>query len=139
MPGRFTNIKAQVVSILQANVSATVYDYAISTVAGISYPLITVTAKTGSGTHLTNVHNERHYIITIRCMQERLVVGEQAAETTLTALVDQVITVFDQNPQLNNAATYAMPAPSQWGYIKAPDIEVRTADVDLDVMVAEPS
>jgi hypothetical protein len=130
----YTTQKAAIVSILQTNITTAreVNNYAKRNPAG--YPAINVENFDGSGAFADTGRNRRKRIYRITCMQERLKVGTSEAERILAAMVDQIITTFDNraNLNLNNTADFAYPIPSKWGYIQAPDIDVRTAEILLE-------
>lgn len=127
----FTAQKAAIVSILQTNISEAkaVYDYVERNPSG--YPAIEVEFYDGSGVFADTGRNRRKRYYRIICMQERVNVGASEAERILGNLVDHVISVFDDraNLALNNTANFAYPIPSKWGYIQAPDIDVRSAEI----------
>lgn len=129
----YTNIGNQIVSILQANITDAnvVYNYTERNPAG--YPAIMVEAYDGSAEFADTSRNRREYVFRITCMQERVAVGASEAERILRAMIDQIISVFDSrtNLNLNNSCDFATPIPSKWGYINAPDIDVRTAEILL--------
>lgn len=130
----YATIKAQIKSIIQTNITTAnvVYDYAEKNPTG--YPAITIESYDGEGEFIDTGRNKRKYIFRILVMQERLNVSPSEAERITQALVDQLITIFDDrtNITLNNTVIFAMPIPSKWGYIQAPDVDIRTAEVLLE-------
>lgn len=134
--GTFVNIGNQIQSIVQAGVSKNnyVYNYAESNPGG--YPAITIEAFDGSGTFLDTGRNRRSYIFRIICLQERIIVGAENAEQILRALEDEILALFDSrvNLTLNNSVNFAYPMPSKWGYIQAPDIDIRSVEIILEAV-----
>lgn len=132
----YTNLGTQIKSIIQANVDKTnvVYDYVETNPSG--YPAIMVEAFDGNGEFADTTRNKRSHIFRIIVQQERTVVGASEAERIMRSLVDQLISIFDSpdNKTLNNACIYALPIPSKWGYIQAPDIDVRSAEIILEAI-----
>lgn len=135
----YTNQKAAIVAILRANITKAkeVNDYAKRNPAG--YPAINVESYDGSGVFADTGRNRRKRIYRIVCMQERIKVNASEAERIITSLVDQIITVFDDraNLNLNNTADFAYPIPGKFGYIQAPDIDVRTAEILIEADTLE--
>jgi len=135
----YTDQKAAIVNILQTNISQAkaVYGYSERNPSG--YPAINVESYDGSGVFADTGRNRRKRIYRITCMQERTVVGAAEAERIINSLVDQIIGIFDdrQNIQLSNTANFAYPIPSKFGYIQAPDIDVRTAEILIEADTLE--
>lgn len=131
--------KAAIVSILQSNITTAnvVYSYVETNPTG--YPAIMVEFYDGQGEFADTGRNRRSRFYRITCMQERVKVGARESERILGSLVDQVISVFDNraNITLNNSCDFAYPIPSKWGYIQAPDIDVRTAEIILEAVTLE--
>ncbi len=136
--GTYTNIGNQIQSIIQAGISGVdpgnVYNFVKRNPAG--YPSISIEAFDGAGQFLDTGRNRRTFIFRIICSQERTNVGEDEAERILRQLVDQLLTLFDSrtNLNLNNSCNFAHPIPSKWGYIQAPDIDVRSAEILLEAV-----
>lgn len=137
--GRGELIKSQIVSILQANITNAnvVYSYVERNPSG--YPSILVEYYDGQGEFADTGRNRRSRIYRITCMQERVKVGASESERILGAMVDQILGVFDNrtNITLNGSCEFAQPIPSKWGYIQAPDIDVRTAEILLEAVSLE--
>lgn len=131
--------KAAIVSILQTNITnaKVVYSYVEPNPSG--YPAITVENYDGEGEFADTGRNRRKRVYRITCMQERVKVGASEAERILGAIVDQIISTFDSRTNLNltNTCDFAYPIPSKWGYIAAPDIDVRTAEILLEAITLE--
>ena len=137
MSTAITDIGNAIVSIITANVPKTyeVNNYVKTNPGG--YPSINVEYYDGSGEFADTQRNRREYIFRITVMQERVKVGASEAERITRALVDQMITVFDSrtNLQLSNTCDFAYPMPRKAGYINAPDIDVRTAEILLTAIL----
>lgn len=135
----WNDISAAIVSIIQAECPKVrnVYDFSKNLPAG--YPAVTVSPSEHTGEFLDTTRNRRSFVFSIMCLQERLKVGEGEAERILRNLVDQIITVFDSanHTTLNNTCIFVRPIPSKWGYFKAPDVDVRVAEVLLEAVTAE--
>lgn len=135
----YTNQKAAIVSILQTNITTAnvVYNYIEPNPSG--YPAIMVEYYDGQGEFADTGRNRRSRVYRITCMQERVKVGPKEAERILASLVDQIIGIFDDrtNLRLSNTCDFAYPIPSKWGYIQAPDIDVRTAEILLEAITLE--
>lgn len=130
----YANIKDQVVSILQTNITKAkvVYDYMEPNPSG--YPAIMCDWYDGSGRFADTGRNRRSRILRITCLQERVKVGPSNAERICENLADQIISVFDNrtNLTLNNAVNFARPIPSRWGYNNGPDIDNRLVEILLE-------
>jgi hypothetical protein len=130
----YSNIKTQVVSILRTNITdaKAIYSYVERNPSG--YPAINVDWSDGNAQFADTTRNRRKRILRITCMQERINVGPSEAERIMENMADQIIAVFDNrtNLSLNNAVDFALPIPSKWGYIQAPDIDVRTVEILLE-------
>lgn len=130
----YTNIKNQVISILQTNITKAkaIYDYVEPNPSG--YPAINVDWFDGSGLFADTGRNRRKRILRITCQQERLSTTPQDAERILEGMADQIISVFDDrtNLNLNNSCNFAYPIPSKWGYIQTPDVDVRVVEILLE-------
>jgi len=135
----YSDQKAAIVAILQANITKAkvVNNFAERNPSG--YPAINVESYDGSGVFADTGRNRRKRIYRITCMQERVKVEASEAERILNAMVDQIIGVFDDrnNITLNNTCNFAYPIPSKWGYIQAPDIDVRTAEILIEADTLE--
>lgn len=134
--GTYTNIGNQITSILTANIPNVnvIHNYVESNPSG--YPSISVEAYDGNAKFIDTGRNERTFIFRIIVLQERLVVGASEAERIMRSLVDQILSVFDDraNLNLNNSCNFARPIPSKWGYVQAPDIDLRSAEIILEAM-----
>lgn len=132
----YVNVGAQIEAIIRANITNVnfIYNYVETNPAG--YPAISIEAYDGNGEFADTSRNRRSYMFRIICSQERLNVGAQNAENVMRALVDQVIGVFDDrtNLNLNNSCNFAFPIPSKWGYVQAPDIDVRSAEIIIEAV-----
>lgn len=130
----YTNQKAAIVSTLRTSISKAkvVYDYAERNPSG--YPAINVESYDGSGEFADTGRNRRKRFYRITVMVERIKLGPSEAERITNSLVDQIISVFDDrnNLTLNNTADFAYPIPSKFGYISAPDIDVRSAEIIIE-------
>ena len=146
----FKDIKAAIISLIRAEVAVNdswVYDYEPARPEG--YPAISVTAKSVPARFADTERNRREYTFRIRCYQERQTTGTQAglvsqkeAERILTDLVDSMISVFDNyaNYNLLNQVpnlVFVQPIPADWGYVNAPDIDMRIADINLVAVVLQ--
>lgn len=132
----YVNVGNQIEAVIRANITNVnyVYNYVETNPGG--YPAVSIEAYDGNGEFADTSRNRRSYIFRIICSQERVTVGAEQAEAILRALVDQVIGVFDDraNLNLNNSCNFAFPIPSKWGYVQAPDIDVRSAEVLLEAV-----
>lgn len=137
--GKYSLQKSAIVSILQSNITTAnvVYNFVERNPSG--YPTITVEYYDGTGEFADTGRNRRSRIYRITCSQERVKVGANDAERILGTLIDQIIGVFDDraNITLNNTCDFAYPIPGKWGYIQAPDIDVRTAEILLETVTLE--
>ena len=127
-------IKQAIVSIIKEQVTLVadenVLDYEKSLPDG--YPAITVVPDGGDGEFLDTQRNQRNYTFKIRIFHERIT-DQREAERIVTAVLDQFIAVFDDPDQttLDNTVIFNLPSEVSWGYITAPDIDVRIAEVKL--------
>lgn len=133
----YSTIKAQIVSILQSQITKANYVYSYEERKPAGYPAITVTNYDGNGEFADTSRNRREYIFRILCMQEITETTMATAESSLADMIDQIITTFDSSTyyNLNNTCQFAIPAPSKWGYVQVPEIEVRSAEVILTAVV----
>ena len=134
--GTYANIGTQIESIINTNITNVnyVYNYVETNPGG--YPSISIEAFDGNGEFLNTGQNRRSFMFRIICSQERVKVGPSEAERILRNLVDQILATFDDraNLNLNNSCNYAFPIPSKWGYLQAPDIDVRSAEIILEAV-----
>lgn len=120
-----------------------IFNYAMTNIPG--YPAITVTPSDNVAQFADTRRNQRSYVFSIKCYQERLKAGEQQSELIMRQLVDSVITLFDANPFLDtvngfgrlNGRGYCRPIPSVWKYIQSEQIDVRMAEVLLECVVIQ--
>lgn len=135
----FTLQKAAIITILKANISTAkeVNDHVKRNPTG--YPSIDVEFYDGNGVFADTGRNRRKRYYRITCKQERVKVTPSEAERILGNMVDQIITTFDSrtNLSLNNTCNFAYPIPSKWGYIQAPDIDIRTATIIIEADTLE--
>lgn len=154
----YGNIKAAIQAWIVAKVPNVnpqwVYNYEPTLPSG--FPAISITAWSGEGVFADTARNRRDYTFRIRVYQERVTVGTQGnlspeseAERILTAFVDNIIGAFDSNTRDgNNNGAYnlggAVPnlvfvhvIPQQWGYVNAPNMNMRTADIMLKATVVQ--
>ena len=134
--GTYANIGTQIKSIIQTNITMaqSVYDYVERNPTG--YPSISIEAFDGNGEFADTTRNRRSHIFRIIVTQERVKVGASEAERITKAVVDQIIATFDDrtNLNLNNSCDFAYPIPSKWGYINAPDVDIRSAEILLEAV-----
>lgn len=126
------DVKAGIVSVLtQSTKAKKVYDYEETKPQG--YPCIMVTPLEGDSEFLDTMRYKWDFGFTLRCYQERLEVGASEAERILTALVDEVLSVFDTttNSTLNNTVVFVKPAKYKFGYLQSPDADVRSCEITL--------
>lgn len=134
----YANIKAGLITILtQATKAKRVYDYEETKPVG--YPCITVTPVEGESEFLDTQRVRRDFIYSVKLYQERVEVGASEAERILTALVDQVVEIFDSesNTTLNNTVIFVRPVKVKWGYLNVPDADVRSCEITLHGVVAQ--
>lgn len=134
----YTDIKAGLVTLLGSSTKAKrVYNYEEVKPAG--YPAITVTPIEGEAEFLDNERMRRDFIFSVKLYQERIEAGASEAERIMTALVDEVIALFDDknNASLNNTVIFIKPVKVKWGYLAAPDADVRSCEITLIGEVAQ--
>lgn len=128
----FADIKAGIVSVLQASTKVkNIYNFEQTKPGG--YPAITVTSLEGNAEFLDTQRVRRDFSFSVKCYQERVEVGASEAERILTALVDEVVGIFDNfaNTTLNNTVVYMKPVSMKWGYLNVPDADIRSCDITL--------
>lgn len=128
----YADIKAGIVSVLSSATKAKrVYDYEETKPVG--YPAITVTPMEGEAEFLDTQRVRRDFTFSVKIYQERVEVGASEAERVITALVDQVISIFDDfsNTTLVNTVVFMKPVKTKWGYLAVPDADVRSCDITL--------
>ena len=147
----YGNIKAAIQEVInQATALNPEWVYLYEPTLPGGFPAVSITAFSGDGVFADTQRNKRNYILRIRCYQERQTVGSQQsglptqeeAERILTALVDQLIAVFDNFPNYNldnqvQNLVYVKPVPSDWGYAAAPNVDMRIADIKLNAVVVQ--
>jgi len=134
----YDDIEAGIVSLLQSATKAkVVYDYEETKPTG--YPAITVTPSDGEAEFLDTMRVRRDFVFTIKVYQERIEAKPQGAEQIMRALVDQILSLFDDpaNTTLGNTVVYMKPVKSKWGYLQAPDADVRSCEITLFGEVAQ--
>lgn len=113
------------------------FDYARTQMP--AYPAITVYPSDSQAQFGDTSRNERHYTFSIRAYQERTKTGEQASEQTMRRLSDSLIALFDANPYLDNnrlnGRGFCRPIPSVWKFAQAEQVDIRIAEVLLEVVV----
>jgi len=138
MSNYYTQIGAQIVNLLQTSTKVrNVYNYENTSPDG--YPAICVTPSDGSATFLDTMRTRREFNFRVMCYQERLEATPQGAESTLVALVDEIISIFENlsSSNLNNTVVFADPISVKFGYLNVPDADVRTAEITLKAIVAQ--
>lgn len=140
MSANFAGIKAGIKTLLQADtdLSATgqVFDYE-PPIEGISVdPFAVVVAAENESEFETTTENMRTYGFVIRIFVENRNRGESAAESLLTAIVDRMVQVFDQNYTMGVSGVLLTKAtPSSWSYVVA-DKMYRMAEIKLSTRVS---
>lgn len=127
-----TDVKAGIVSVLtQSTKAKKVYDYEETKPTG--YPCIMVVPFDGQSAFLDTMRYRWDFAYTLKCYQERVEVGASEAERILTALVDEVLGVFDNstNTTLGNTVVFVKPAKYKWGYLNVPDADVRSCEITI--------
>lgn len=129
----YANIGNQIESIIRVQVSNVNYVYPYARKNPEGYPAITIEGFDGDGEFADTSRNKRSFMFRLTVLQERLSVGENQAEIVVKGLIDQLLSTFDDrsNLTLNNSCIFAYPIPSKWGYIQAPDIDIRSAEIIL--------
>jgi len=138
MANYFTTIKAGLVQVLQTSTKAkVVYNYEETKPTG--YPAITVTPVSGQGEFIDTMRTRREFVFSIKCYQERLEATPSGAESTLTSLVDEILGIFDTGSSftLGNTVIFFEPVEVSWGYVQAPDADVRSCEIKLQGIVAQ--
>lgn len=128
----YADVKAGIVSTLaNATKAKHIYDY--EEVKPVGYPAITVTPVEGEAEFLDTIRVRRDFIFSVKLYQERLEVGASEAERIMTALVDQVVSIFDDfsNTTLVNTVVFMKPVKVKWGYQAVPDADVRSVEITL--------
>lgn len=128
----YADIKAGIVTLLQSATKAkVVYDYEETKPSG--YPAITVTPMEGEAEFLDTIRVRRDFTFSVKIYQERLEATPSGAETIITNLVDQVISLCDDfsNTTLSNTVVFLLPVKTKWGYLAAPDADVRSCEITL--------
>lgn len=130
----FGDVKAAIVDIIrtQSTKAKVVYDYEETQPTG--YPAVMVVSQNSPGTWIDTQRTRREFTFVLRCMQERLEATPQVAEQNLTALVDELIALFDgpnTNYNLENTVVFNEPPDVKWGYMSVPDAEMRTCELTL--------
>lgn len=138
MANYYTDIKAAIVTFLQTSTKVrNIYAYENPKPAG--YPAIMVTPFGGDAEFLDTMRNKRRFQFTIRVYQERTEVGAAAAESTITALVDELIAIFEAAgaSNLSNTIVFTEPPSVRFGYLQDPDPDCRTAEITLVGIAAQ--
>lgn len=138
MANYYTDIKAAIVTFLQTSTKVrNIYAYENTKPAG--YPAIMVTPFGGDAQFLDTMRNRRTFQFTIRIYQERTEVGAAAAEATITALVDELIAIFEAAgaSNLSNTIVFTEPPSVRFGYLQDPDPDCRTAEITLVGIAAQ--
>lgn len=128
----YTDIKAGIVLMLQnATKAKVVYDYEETKPSG--YPCITVTPLEGEAEFLDTVRVRRDFTFSVRIYQERLEATPSGAESIITSMVDQILALCDDfsNTTLSNTVVFLLPVKTKWGYLQAPDADVRSCEITL--------
>lgn len=143
-------LKSAIINVLQqANLVNAKWVYAFEPTQPGGFPAISVTAFTGDAVFADTQRNRRNYTFRIRCFMERQNAGtstglnsQEEAERILTELVDNIIGVFDNRPNLQldgsvQNLVFVQPIPQEWGYTQAPLPDMRIADIKLNAVVVQ--
>jgi len=109
--------------------STSVFDYEKATFD--NYPAITVTPSDNTADFADTSRNYIYYTFSIKCYMERLETTAEVAESTLRALVDDLIQKFNADPTLGGqlVSGYSKPIPSVWGYRQGDEPLDRVAEI----------
>ena len=96
-----------------------VYPYQIAQVTGGNYPFATITLKDGDGVFADTIRNKRKFRFQIDCFQERTVAGqgEQKAEVIVEAMLDEILTAFDNDTTLSGLVKWVTPVSFNANYV----------------------
>lgn len=139
----WNTLSAAIVTKVQASTKldgTNVFDYGKASFT--SYPSVTITPSDDVASFADNLRNRREYSFMVRIYQERLEggQGEKEAERILRILVDDLISLFDTDLTLGatlKGRGFVYAVPGKWGYVKAPDIDVRLAEITVKGVVVQ--
>ncbi|MDL2342306.1 MAG: hypothetical protein QFB87_04495 [Patescibacteria group bacterium] len=130
--------KAEIVSEVKKSPNlgtGAVYDYAATQFD--SYPAVIITPASGAAVFADTSRNQYNYTFSILCFYTRLSM-ESLAESTLTALVDDITTRLANNTVINNnVSTFCKPVGTQWGYAKIADVDTRSVSLTYEIEVVQ--
>jgi hypothetical protein len=130
--------KAEIVSEVEKSPNlgtGAVFDYAATQFD--SYPAVIVTPASSNSQFGDTARNQYTYTFSILCFYSRLNM-EQLAETTLTALADDITSRLANNAVINNnTSTFCRPVNTTWGYATVSDVDTRTCSMQFEVEVVE--
>lgn len=132
----FSYFSGEIVSEIQkSSLVGSVYDYAATQLA--DYPAVVVTSSNLTGRFADTSRNSDVFTFNILCLAARLS-NEEAIETVMKALVDDIIGRLNDNQVVNNNQnTFGHPLSIQWGYGTSPDPDMRIASITYEIEVAQ--
>ena len=128
----YSTTKAALVTLIStATKVQNVYNYENPKPDG--YPCISITNFEGTAEFADTSRFRRNYTYRILVTQERINVGPSEAERIVTGLVDELVSLFDNNANYNlsNSVIFFEPPAVKFGYLQAPDVDVRSAEITL--------
>lgn len=127
-----------IVSEIQASPNlggGVVLDYAATQFP--SYPAVVVTPTNLAGEFADNTRNKDSFKFNVYVTASRLD-REQIIEQALRLLTDDIIQRLQNNTTLNNKNnTYTKPITAQWGYASAPDPDMRSVTMTVEIIVGQ--
>ncbi len=104
----FTSLRSAITTLL-GTVSELFEAFDFHTMSFTGYPVATFEPLANGNIVAENVNNERRHIFQIILHQEMESGGRDNAVTILTLVADAIITAFEEDPTLSNAADFCTP------------------------------
>ena len=141
----WTVINANLLSIIRQSQlvqPANVYDYAPGNFGG--YPAVVVTQDEEAGVAIDTVRNKYTFKFHVMLFQSRLNLANdvntsyETAETAMRALADDLTVRLNTDITVGGlGSAWSRPVNQKWGYIKAQDVDTRTCDMTIEVVVGQ--
>lgn len=146
----FTTINANLKSIIAASAYIgkdaagvqQLFDYAPANFNG--YPAVVLAQTDENATIADTQRNQYVYTYHVLCLQTRLNLDPDQntsysiAESNMRVLVDDLMVRLNTDITVGGiGSTFSRPVKVNWGYIKGQDVDSRTAEISIEVVVGQ--
>lgn len=126
--------RAKIVDVITAGISGVVAVTAYPTSSESGYPTINVIGADAASTFGTGApanQNVQTAVYTVRVLFSITDDREQTAESTLDAVLDQLVVLFTNPDVLAPACEWVEPVSATWGYQDRANGQVRIVDMQI--------